>query len=92
MTCRRSDRPRGPTAGLSGIAPFTVTITHPATGVTLVDPAGELDLWTSPTLDEHLAREVRDPYHRHLVVNLSHLGFCGVAGVQQPAAGPRCRP
>lgn len=80
MAHPRSERPRGPTSDLSAIVAFTVTITHPATGVTLVDPAGELDLWTSATLDEHLEREVRDPYHRHVVVNLSHLSFCGVAG------------
>ena len=80
MTIRLSDRPRGPAPDPSPTAAFTVTITHPATGVTLVDPVGELDLWTSLTLDEHLARELHDGHHRQLVVNLSHLSFCGVAG------------
>jgi anti-anti-sigma factor len=80
MADRLFDRPRGPAVGLSGIAAFTVTITHPATGVTLVDPVGELDLWTRPTLDEHLERELRDPHHRHVVVDMNHLRFCGAAG------------
>jgi anti-anti-sigma factor len=88
MTYRLFDRPRGPTADLAGIGAFTVTITHPATGVTLVDLVGALDLWTRPTLDEHLERELRDRHHQRLVVNLNHLIFCGAAGC---ASLPRAR-
>lgn len=62
-------------------AEFTVTVTHPAAGMTLVQLAGELDSETSLVLDRRLEQELRDPHRPALVLDLSHLSFCGVAGL-----------
>jgi anti-anti-sigma factor len=60
---------------------FTVTVTHPATEVTLVDLAGELDSLTSPCLNEHLDQQLGDPLHPALILNSSHLSFFSGAGL-----------
>jgi anti-sigma B factor antagonist len=65
----------------AGMQPFTVTRTHPAAGVTVIDPAGGLDLLSSPTLDRHLVDALRDQGCPQLILNLSHLDFCGAAGL-----------
>jgi anti-anti-sigma factor len=60
---------------------LTVTVTHPATGLTLVGLAGELHALTRPTLDQHLERQLRDPHHHALILDMSHLSYCNVAGL-----------
>lgn len=62
---------------------FTVTITHPITGVTLVGLVGELDLATGPTFDFHLADVLRNPSCTHLILNVSHLSFCAAVGLRR---------
>lgn len=81
MFDRLLDRPPEPPLGPPSIVAFAVTVSHPAAGVTVVDPAGELDLLTSPILDRYLDCELRDPRHTQLILDVSHLGFCGAAGL-----------
>ena len=73
--------PRPPPTEVTPIVAFTVTITYCATGVTVVDLAGELDLATSPTLDFHLAHVLHERSCTQLILNVSHLSFCAAAGL-----------
>jgi anti-anti-sigma factor len=82
MLERLLDRPREAAPDLVSLVDFCVTASHPATGVALVDPSGELDLLTSPTLDRYLRAELRDGWCTQLILDVSHLGFCGVAGLR----------
>jgi anti-sigma B factor antagonist len=68
-------------ASVRALMPFTVTLTQPAAGVTVIDPAGDLDLLTSPTLDRYVVDALRDGGCPQLLLNLSHLDFCGAVGL-----------
>lgn len=71
-----------PTPAPVSFVEFSVAVRDSATGVTLVDPRGELDLLTSPALDRCLRDQLRDRCCTQLILDVSHLGFCGAAGLR----------
>ena len=74
--------PPRPLLGPRSVVAFAVTVSHPAVGVTVVDPAGELALLTSPILDGYLECDLLEPRHTQLILEVTHLGFRGVAGLR----------
>ena len=73
--------PRLPAHLPSVPATFTVAVTRPGAGVTVIDPGGELDTLSSPQLDRCLDQELRAHRARPVVLDMSHLRFCGAAGL-----------
>lgn len=81
MVSGPSPRPRGPARDIPGVAAFTITLTHPGLGITVLDPGGDLDAATGPTLERCLDRALHARRAQQVVLDLSHLGFCGAAGL-----------
>lgn len=81
MIDRMTDGPAGHAPSLTTVA-LTVAVSHPTVQVTVVAPAGELDLLTSPILDRCVQYELHDRRHTQLILDVSHLSFCGVAGLR----------
>ena len=79
---------RGP--DLSDAQPelFTITVSHPAPGVTVVAVGGEIDIASSPELSRRLdAVDAAGPFH--VVVDLSGLTFVDSSGIRSLVVSAR---
>jgi anti-anti-sigma factor len=61
--------------------PFAISDACCPSGTYLLRLAGELDVLTCPLLDAHLDQRLRQVEWDCLIVDLSHVSFCGAAGV-----------
>lgn len=59
-----------------GIPPFSVEVTHPRPGVVVLRVRGELDMLTTPPLEEHLGEQLPAATER-LVLDLTDVSFLG---------------
>ena len=82
MLERLLDPPPETPRSLVSVLDFSVAVGHPSTRVTVLDPCGELDLCTSPAWERYLSDQLRDRWCTQLILDLSHLRFCGAAGLR----------
>jgi len=70
-----------PTAWPSAtVAPMELSVSHPRSGVSVIEVVGELDALTTPMLDDCLQELLRDG-PKELVVDLSEVTFLGSSGL-----------
>lgn len=72
---RVRSRPAAPPLG------FAVLVSHPANGVTVIDPTGDLDAGTHQDFDRHVDEQLDGLRCRRLVLDLGRLTFFGARGL-----------
>ena len=60
---------------------LAVRVTQPTATVAVLHLRGELDLFTAPLVDSHIAKQLADKPRTHLVLDLTGITFFGSAGV-----------
>jgi anti-anti-sigma factor len=63
-----------------GVPPFAVEVTHPRPGVVVLGVRGELDILTTPALEEHLDEQLPAATER-LVLDLTKVSFLGTSAL-----------
>jgi anti-anti-sigma factor len=61
-----------------GVPPFAVKVTHPRPGVVVLHVRGELDIFTTPALEEHVGEQLAAATER-LVLDLTNVSFLGTS-------------